>query len=133
MARKTKCTVFVLIFISLTFFVPKSTHAWIKANESEIAFIGGGNGDDTTATPQSRLSSPGMAQLIAQGAGAFLVSHSNYLTFLNKYEVSELENTAVYELDQSLDNAVNAMEKAVNIYTQLKNTADRTPYNYSVY
>lgn len=127
MDRQKISIIFVcLIFIFLS---PLTLSAMIKANSSEEAFTG----TDSGTAKQARLSSPGMAQLVVQGAGSFLESHSNYLSFLQKYELSEIESIEDSQLLSILDRSITAMEKAEYFYNQLKRTADYTPYNYEIY
>jgi hypothetical protein len=79
------------------------------------------NGNDT-----------GMCVLIIEGAGYFLSSQSDLLSFLNRVEMAGLSTPDYAELQDILNRAVKNMEKAVETYKTLAATAALTPYNPQV-
>jgi len=66
---------------------------------------------------------------VIRGAGYFLESYSDFLLFLTKIEVSELDGLDYDKLRLNLNNAIEKMEYARDTYIQLKEEADVTPYN----
>lgn len=66
---------------------------------------------------------------VVEGAGYFLESYSAFLLFLNKIEIGELGILDYNELKLILDNAIGKMEYTKNIYLELRQRADYTPYN----
>jgi hypothetical protein len=69
---------------------------------------------------------------IIKGAGYFLSSYSDWLLFLNKVEMSELNGIDYKELSNILYRAIENMENAKEAYYHLKQTADNTPYNQAM-
>lgn len=70
-----------------------------------------------------------MSNNVAQGAGYFLDSYANTLLFMKKTELSGFYGTNYDELGKILDNAMESMKMAIEAYANLKQAADRTPYN----
>jgi hypothetical protein len=66
---------------------------------------------------------------IIEGAGYFLNSHSGIQAFLNRVELSELNGIDFNEMREILYKAIEDMEKAKASYYNLKQVADKTPYN----
>jgi hypothetical protein len=69
---------------------------------------------------------------VVKSAGYFLKSCSDFLLFLNKAEMAEIEGPDFDGLNLSLNNAIANMELARDTYVQLKLQADLTPYDPSV-
>jgi hypothetical protein len=66
---------------------------------------------------------------VINGAGYFLRSCSDFLLFLNKVELAEIEGSDFAALNSNLSNAIANMELAKDIYIQLKQQMDVTPYD----
>lgn len=111
--KTTILKVFLGIFI-LCFFHMQGMARFI-ANTSEIAFEEPG--------------STGIRAYVIEAAGDFLNSQSNFLLFLNKIEMEELNGVDYAELQQVINNAVVHMENARTKYTALTQLADNTPYD----
>ena len=105
--------VFLVTFILCLFHMQGI--ARVIANTSEIAFEEPG--------------STGIRQYVIEAAGDFLNSQSNFLLFLNKIEMEELNGIDYAELQQVINNAVVHMENARTKYNDLTQLADSTPYD----
>lgn len=81
---------------------------------------------DTSAQDRS------ISALVVEGAGHFLQSNSDFMLFLNRAEMSELNGVDFNELKATLDNAILNIENARDTYLLLKQKADGTPYNYGI-
>jgi hypothetical protein len=66
---------------------------------------------------------------VVRGAGYFLKSCSDFLLFLEKAELAELEGPDFAALNANLGNAIANMELARDTYIQLKQQMDATPYD----
>lgn len=66
---------------------------------------------------------------VIEGAGYFLKANSDFMLFLEKAEMSELNGVDFNGLQVNLDNAILNMVSARDVYIQLKQKADITPYN----
>ena len=95
--------------------------ARIKINKSDDGFEDPGN-----------EAASGMGTYIIEGAAYFLKSHSNYLLFLQKIELSDLTGMDYSDLRAVLNSAIGDMNAAKVKYTLLKEEADNTPYNSAV-
>lgn len=71
----------------------------------------------------------GIRQYVVEAAGGFLNSHSDFLLFLNKIEMEEINGIDYAELQQVIHNAVAHMENARAKYNDLTQLADSTPYD----
>lgn len=69
---------------------------------------------------------------LEEGAVCFLESYSDFLQFLSKIEIGELGSLDYNELKLILNNAIGKMEDTENIYCELRQKADYTPYNPKV-
>lgn len=101
----------------------------ICANYSPCAYQGE---CPNNSTQTSVKSTGGLNMLVVMGAGYFLESNSNFQSFLNKVELSELYGLDFNELNSLLEAAILSMENARYIYYVLKTTAANTPYNQAV-
>lgn len=78
---------------------------------------------------------PGSTEIrlyVIEAAGGFLNSHSDFLLFLNKIEMEEINGIDYAELQQIINNAVAHMENARAKYNDLTQLADITPYHQPV-
>lgn len=69
---------------------------------------------------------------VVGGAGCFTEAYSEFVLFLNKIEIGELGSLNYNELKMVLDKAIEKMVDTKNIYCELKQKADHTPYNPKV-
>jgi hypothetical protein len=69
---------------------------------------------------------------VIEGAGYFLKSYSDFLLFLDKVEMAELQGYDQQELQFILDNAIEKMQYTHVLYCQLKQKADATPYDPAI-
>ena len=104
---------FFVIFI-LGFFHIQGIARFIS-NHSEIGFEEPG--------------STGIRQYVIEAAGYFLKSQSDFLLFLNKIEMEEINGIDYAELQQVISNAVVHLENAKAKYNDLTQLADNTPYD----
>jgi hypothetical protein len=72
---------------------------------------------------------PILREIVMEAAGSFLLSHSSYLSFLQKIELSELNGLDYSELGQIIGNTITAMENARVKYTDLVQQTENTPYD----
>ena len=111
--KTTIFKVFLVIFILCVFQMQGMGR--IIMNTSEIAFEEPG--------------STGIRQYVIEAAGDFLNSQSNFLLFLNKIEMEELNGVEYAELQQVINNTVVHMENARTKYKGLTQLANNTPYD----
>jgi hypothetical protein len=90
-------------------------------NDSDIGF---GNQGGVSAPQEKPLKA-----YLMEGAGYFLGSYSDFLLLLNKVEMAELQGFDFSELRFLLNNAIEKMLYANEVYFQLKQKADVTYYN----
>ncbi len=79
-----------------------------------------------------KSSGSSIGQMIIEGAGHFLMSHSEMLKLLNKIELSELTVPDYSELQGIINSSIESMEKASETYKNLISIAKETPYNMEV-
>jgi hypothetical protein len=122
---------FVLFFlvVCLVLMANTSGFALMKANDSDSAFVGGGNKESQNFAPDSTSTGSAIKDYLIEGAGYFLDSYSETLAFLKQVEVEELQGVDFAQLKVRVANAILYMEKANVAYINLKNLADSTPYN----
>jgi len=99
----------------------------LALNHNSFAYIIANRGDSIFDNDWERKFS--MKSYIIEGAGYFLKSYSDYLLFLNRIEMSELNGIDYNELRIILKKAIENMQNAKNAYYNLKRTAKATPYN----
>ncbi len=66
---------------------------------------------------------------VVESAGYFLKSHAAYQEFLNRVEMSESNGIDSEEFKNTLYNAIDNMEKAKAVYTNLKTASEKIPYH----
>lgn len=86
-------------------------------------------GDEGTTAGIASIMTLSIGQLSDQGAGYFLLSHSDFSLFLNKVEMSELNGLNYQELQVLLDSAIANMEGASYAFSTLIQLALEKPYN----
>jgi hypothetical protein len=118
--KKTILTVMLVI----TFFTGQ-IFAFVYANHACKA-------NDACGGEGKKSSGSNMGQMIIEGAGHFLMSHSEMLKFLNKIELSELTGPDYSELQDIINRAIESMENASETYKNLISIAKETPYNMDV-
>ncbi|MCU0287017.1 MAG: hypothetical protein MUF15_11540 [Acidobacteria bacterium] len=111
MKKENKMCKTLIITLSFTLiilaFVPSQAFAYIYGNESCSAFYPYGCSTGPGLTYQSTdlaytSTVQNLGQLIAEGAGYFASSQSDYLDFINKIEMSDLQGVDYKELRDSL-------------------------------
>ncbi|NIM11171.1 MAG: hypothetical protein GTO45_04205 [Candidatus Aminicenantes bacterium] len=111
------------LFVILILLASLSCYGVIWMNYSECAYTG-------QCEEEGRESSGGwINQLIIEGAGYFLQSHSDFQLFLNRIELSELYGTNFKELRIILYMAGFNMNAAKGTYFELKAVSGAIPYN----
>jgi hypothetical protein len=100
--------------------------------EASPAIYGNG-GDKAWPPPPNGLGVTGSTMSlesgVINGAGYFLSSCSDFLLFLNKAELAGLDGADFEALNLSLSNAIANMELAKDVYVQLTQQMDVTPYD----
>ncbi len=119
---------FILV-VCLVAMLPVENSALVKANDSDLAFM---IVETQTLAPDTGAPQLSMREYLINGAGYYLDSYSDTLSFLKKIEVSELSGIDFGELQSLINSAVGNMEQADDAYVNLKNKADVTSYNQSV-
>lgn len=119
--KKTILTILSL-WLVITFCVTSNIYPIFMGNHSCRAY---NNCDDEGETRSG--ASPG--QLLIQGGGYFLASNSEILKFLNKIEMAEVNGMDYTELQSIINLAIQNMENARDIYTQIISIAKETPYD----
>jgi hypothetical protein len=114
----SKVSLGVLIFILFN----TITYSMIVGNWADCGFGGGGGESKSLTSFTIRI-------YIIEGAGYFLNSHSSIQALLNRVELSELNVIDFNEMREILYKAIEDMEKAKDSYYNLKQEADKTPYN----
>jgi hypothetical protein len=92
---------------------------------------GNGGGSNFNDPPMEESSTFSIEHYVVKGAGFFLKSCSDLLLFLNYAEIAEIEGADFNALWLNLDNGISNMEVARDVFLQLKQKADLTPYNQS--
>ena len=98
------------------------TYSRIVGNWADSGFEGDGGKSEALTSFNIRI-------YVIEGAGYFLNSHSNFQEFLNRVELSDLNGIDFNDMREILYKAIEDMEKAKNVYYNLKKEADITPYN----
>ncbi len=111
--KKSILKVFLVIFI-LGFFHWQGIARFI-VNKSEMGYEEPGR--------------TGIHQYVIEAAGGFLKSQSDFLLFLNKIEMEEINGIDFAELRRIINDAVVHMENARAKYKDLTQLADITPYD----
>jgi hypothetical protein len=115
----------VLVMIVLFLAMISLGYGWFSFNETGEGFEGSGDGDGQKAlAPASSLDA-----YIAEGAGYFLKSQSNFLLFLAKLETSELTHLNYVDLQEILLESKVNLELSKESYKLLVEIAEKTPYN----
>ncbi len=121
MEGKTKSVILnVFVVISILLLLNTNSAAKIIANYSDECFAGPGR-------DEIRLH-------IIEAAGYFMKSYSEFLLFLNKVELADIESERINYtgLRQIIDNTVAHMEDAHERYGTLTQIADNTLYDQTV-
>lgn len=121
MEGKTKSAILkVLVMVFILLLLNTNSAAKMIANYSDESFEGPGRKD-------IRLH-------IIEAAGYFMKSYSDFLLFLNKVELADIESERINHTEclQMIDNTVAHMEKAKERYDTVKQIAYNTPYNQAV-
>lgn len=103
----------LLVVLAVLFFCAQG-FSLVIVNSSESSFQ-----EDSSA----------VKDLVIEGAGYFLQSHSELLLFANKIELAEIQGADYSELQQIIAAAITNMESAVNRYQLLTQTADSAAYD----
>jgi hypothetical protein len=69
---------------------------------------------------------------IVNGAGFFLKSYADTLLLLNRIETADIHGVDYNELQGLVNSAIENMQRVKEAYTNLKQAADRTPYNTGI-
>jgi hypothetical protein len=101
---------------------------WATYNGSGYGY----NEEEQPGATGIKESTPGIESIIIVGAGYFLRSQSDFLLFLNKIELSQLEGVNYTEMQNLLNIAIDNMEKARQEYVRLVEFAYATPYRQEV-
>jgi hypothetical protein len=118
--KKTILTV-MLVF---TFFTVQ-VFAFVYANHACRAH-------DSCYEGDGKRASSSIGQMIIEGAGYFLMSHSEMLKLLNKIELSELTGPVYSEWQVMINSSIESMENASETYKNLISVANETPYDMDV-
>ncbi len=130
--KRQATAIFWIITLTLVLFVGQiRLNSFMAGNESPSAFD---ESASTTSDPESITASTPtpLNKLIIEGGGSFLQSSSNFDAFISKYELSEIYGADFNAFQDSLNAAIDYMEKTQYTYSQLKERASITPYNYRV-
>ncbi|MCP5049575.1 MAG: hypothetical protein GY940_20565 [bacterium] len=104
--------------------------AW---NETTGGFLPPNSGSSAdSGLDGSRRSHPTLRQYIIEGTGRFLNSRSDFLLFLTKIELSELNGLDCNEAREIMNGTIEKMEGAIGFYFKLKTLAAVTEYNQYV-
>jgi hypothetical protein len=93
------------------------SYSYVMGNFSEYSF----DNSDVESTPLNIS--------IVNGAGFFLKSYSDTLLLLNRIEIADNNGVDYNELEGLVNSAIENMKRARESYANLKQAADRTPYN----
>lgn len=113
--KKRVKKIFIVLFFLLMLNV--KSYSYVIANYGECGF----NDEGEKSLP--------ISYYIVESAGYFLKSHSDILLFLDRVEMSEINDIDYKELRDILYRAIENMEKAKEAYYVLKQKLDATPYN----
>jgi hypothetical protein len=122
MKEKPKCFVsMVLMGVAMFVLLHTNLSGIIWYNDTDNGF----RNQAGVATLQEKP----LRAYVIEGAGYFLGSYSDFLLLLNKVEMTELQGCDFNELLFLLNNAIEKMLYANEVYFQLKQKADVTSYN----
>ncbi len=116
----------ILITALVTALLTGQLLAIVYANHSCLAYNECETGEGV------RIAGPSIGELIIDGAGYFLKSHSQVLMLLNKVELSELHGMDYQGMQALVKDALENMEKAGETYQSLIAAARQTLYNPAV-
>jgi len=113
----------LVLILSLTMFsYPLLVHNWRECASAP--------GCTCTLTLDIKKSmAPTLKTYIVESAGFFLKSHASYQDFLNLVEMTDLNGADYSKMRSYLYNAVDYMENAYTIYTNLKLASEKIPYD----
>jgi hypothetical protein len=117
-----KVTLNIFIGLTILIFMNIKVYSVLVGNYTDCGFGGGGGESKSLTSFTIRI-------YIIEGAGYFLNSHSSIQALLNRVELSELNVIDFNEMKEILYKAIEDMEKAKDSYYNLKQEADKTPYN----
>jgi hypothetical protein len=120
-----KSLIIILLAVFILFSLNVKLNAYFFANEGDRAYKGGGKYDEKGDTKTIR-------EYTIEGAAYFLQSHSDFLLFLKKIELSELNGLEYPELQDIINSTIENIEKAKDAYINLISVAKATPYNGEV-
>jgi hypothetical protein len=129
MRRITIISISVSVIISL---VSVNLYGMIIGNDSCRGYEGSCKFYDISDPGSSKSTSQTICQLVIEGGGYFLKSHSDLLLLLNKIEISELNGVDYSELQYIINSAIKNMVNAKETYINLISIAKVTPYNPSI-
>lgn len=117
MVSRTKVCLGVAVILLFTM---QASALWYL-NDWEIIYGDYGTYESTNSTS--------LRGYVVEGGGHFLKSYSDYLLFLNKLEVAELNDLDYTELQAILNNAIENMEHARAQHLELRKNAAWMPYS----
>jgi hypothetical protein len=126
MIKKSILTIVLITSLSI------AINGFFAFNEGCMAFLLGQCPDGESGMSLPKVYAPKIGNLSIVGAGYYLKSHSDMLICLNMIEISELSGLDYDGVRNTLDRAIENMEKARDTYYQLKSLVAVTPYNQEV-
>ncbi|MCP5050014.1 MAG: hypothetical protein GY940_22795, partial [bacterium] len=126
--KKGSFLMFILV-VCLVAMLPVENMALMKGNDSDLAFM---IIETQTLVPETGEQQLSLREYLINGAGYFLDSYSDTLSFLKYIEVSELTGTDLGEMQVRINSAVLNMEQADDSYINLRDIAAVSSYNQSV-
>jgi hypothetical protein len=112
--------------VLLLFHLNLSAFFLFNSSEKSFSIISGSDGEVAV------LGCNTLRCYIIEGAGYYLDSHADFLRFLQRLEVGELNGLDYDQLRLDVDSVIFKLFNAREKYLHLKQTADMTPYNPNV-
>ncbi len=106
-------------------------HARLFSNTSPIAFVEQGGGEDSPSS-LTRSNSHTIRELVIISAGYYLKAQSSINAFSEKVELSDIQETDFYTLQNDIGASMNNIYYSWYYYQELIEMANSTPYNEAI-
>ncbi len=116
-----------LLGLGLVFSLTIMTFPLVVANWRECLNTPGCSCSPQGASGTATMKTTALKNYIVESAGYFLTSHSDYLAFLNRVEMSDINGIDVNELRDIIYSAVANMKKAKTSYAKVKKASKKIP------
>jgi len=121
-----------VIGIVLSLLISVNVFPYILVNGSGTGYCDGQTGSGCGETASILNTGNNIDGLITGGAAAYLTAYANYISFLNRVELSGLNSIDPNEAEKRLSIVIESIKTAKDTYYRLIARAESTPYNPQV-